>query len=282
MSWSDRRYDSAGSSLGASDRPLGTWWLIGITVGFQVLVWIGGGGVAGETTRRIYDALALSEAHPYEIWRDITYAFLHGGVSHIFWNMLLLYFTGAIVEPVFGSKRFVWLYLAFAFVGGLGFTFEHVIWPSPLGDALGVGASGAVMGVIVLLGSRFPMQRMLFMFVLPMRCWVFAAVLVGLDLLALSAYRGGDQVAHSVHLMGAFAGFFVGFMWPRITVRWEAIEDERHRRAQRRERERRQEEAAEMDRILQKVHENGMDCLSPEEREFLLDQSERLKDNRRV
>ena len=282
MAWSDRSYD-LGGPRGFDDRPLGTWWLIGITLIVQLVIWLAGGGVHGAGARTVMDWLAFSEREMFswQIWRYLTAAFLHGSPGHLLWNMLILFFVGGILERHFGTRKFVQLYLSFAVLASLGAVVEYLIWPSPLGNATGIGASGACMGIITLLGSRFPMTQFMFWGVIPIRCWALAALLVGIDLLSISAYRGGDNVAHSVHLAGAFFGFAYGYLWPRWEVKAVELKKDRERAAAARERDRRAQDAVEMDRILTKVHEQGMDCLSPDEREFLLSQSERLKDNKR-
>ena len=273
MSWSDRNYSDGGGYYGASGGQRGTWWLIGLTFGLQVVIWVLGGGTFGGGTDSVIRWFGLDLEYWWQPWRLVTYAFLHGSVRHFFFNMLLIYFIGRMLEEFFGTRHYLKLYLGFAAFAGLGFYLESAM----VSRTQCIGASGAAMGLVALLGSRFPMLEIMLLGVIRMRCWAMAAILVGLDLLSAAADQGMTTTAHSVHLAGAFAGFFYGFLWPKLSVKLEDAQAERQVKVKHKQQERARQNDAEMDRILQKVHDEGMDKLSPKEREFLLAQSERLK-----
>ena len=82
-------------------------------------------------------------------WTLVTYMFLHGGLGHIFWNMLGLYFFGPRVESRMGSQRFLTLYLVSGVVGAL---FSVVLAPR----YAVIGASGAVLGVLMAFARYWP------------------------------------------------------------------------------------------------------------------------------
>ena len=132
-------------------------------------------------------------------WTIVTYMFLHAGLGHIFFNMLVLFFLGPRVEARLGSRRFIALYLASGVMGGvLSFT-------SP---TIGViGASGAVYGVMFGYAYFWPREVLHIWGVLPVESrWL----VVGLTVLSLvSGYAStGDGIAHFAHL-GGFLGAWI-------------------------------------------------------------------------
>src|SRR5918999_2555556 len=97
---------------------------------------------------------------PYRPWTLVTYMFLHGGLSHILFNMLALYFFGSRVELRLGSRHFILLYLISGIAGGL---LSLVFSPRvPI-----IGASGAVFGVSFAFAYFWPRERIYLWGVLP-------------------------------------------------------------------------------------------------------------------
>src|SRR4029079_11028565 len=93
-------------------------------------------------------------------WTLVTYMFLHAGLGHIFWNMLGLYFFGPRVESRMGSQRFITLYFVSGIVGAL---FSVVLAPR----FAVLGASGAVLGVLMAFARFWPRERLYIWGVLP-------------------------------------------------------------------------------------------------------------------
>ena len=97
-----------------------------------------------------------------QLWRLITYQFLHGGIGHILFNMLGLFFLGPTLERHWGGKKFLMFYLGCGAAGGLfylvlvAFNFLSV---GPM-----IGASGAILGIdrksTRLNSSHIPLSRM--------------------------------------------------------------------------------------------------------------------------
>jgi membrane associated rhomboid family serine protease len=207
-------------------------------------------------------------------WSIITYMFLHGGIGHIFFNMLALYFFGPRVEARLGGRRFLGLYLTSGVVGGL------LSFTNPM---IGViGASGAVYGVMFAYAHYWPRDVVHIWGVLPVEVrWL----VVGVTVLSLvSGFGGaGDGIAHFAHL-GGFLGAFIyvrvldrmtgarrfrsqAAALPRPTLetgasavaRWSRIPREGLHPVN----------LEELDRILAKIQLEGVGRLSPDEREFL-------------
>jgi len=132
-------------------------------------------------------------------WTIVTYMFLHAGFSHIFFNMLVLWFLGPRVEARMGGRRFITLYLIAGITGGL------LSFTSPLTGV--IGASGAVYGVMFGFAYFWPRDVLHIWGVLPVESrWL----VVGLTVLSLvSGYAStGDGIAHFAHL-GGFLGAWI-------------------------------------------------------------------------
>jgi membrane associated rhomboid family serine protease len=144
-------------------------------------------------------------------WTPITYMFVHGGLWHLFFNMLSLYFFGTRVEDRLGSRRFIALYM----LSGLGGAALSFLTPT----VAIVGASGATFGVFLAYAMFWPHDRILIWGVIP----VEARVLVLLTTL-YSLWGGtgsfGGQIAHWAHLGGYAAAY--------LYLRWIDARSERH------------------------------------------------------
>ncbi len=147
--------------------------------------------------------------HPTEFWQLLSYGFSHDPMSimHILGNMFGLWLFGRDVEAIYGKAQFYRLYLSLIVLSGLAWVvIERIISP---GEAIPtLGASGAVMGVMMIYIFHFPHRTFLFMFAIPMPAWVLGIIYVYLDLSgALGGIRLTDQPVNNVaHLAGAAFG----------------------------------------------------------------------------
>jgi membrane associated rhomboid family serine protease len=204
-------------------------------------------------------------------WTLFTYMFVHdpGGFSHIIFNMIALYFFGPRVEMAMGSPRFITLYLVSGVTGGL-----LSLLFSPLAPI--IGASGAVYGVLLAFAMRWPRDRVLIWGILPVEVrWL----VVGTTLLSLyGGFSGGGGVAHFAHL-GGYVGAFLYLKWverrapakawekklkgpPPSSVPlgdWKRVDLDKVHEANR----------DEVNRILDKINQSGVNSLSGQERTFL-------------
>jgi membrane associated rhomboid family serine protease len=244
-----------------------------------------------------------------QVWRLVTYAFLHdpgylslpgqdnsSWILHIVFNMLLLWFFGRAMEELYGAREFLVFYLMAAIFGGVIFTLESLFLRTlPVLPRLGfspcLGASGAVMAVMTLYACHYPRRTVLLMFVLPVQIWVLVVIFVVWDGMALlfPGFRSGTAV--SVHLAGAglaYCYFRFGWRWLDLgswLMFW--------RRGRPRLRVVRDEEPitpepvgppkahdvdehleAQVDAVLEKVSRYGQDSLTESEREILFKASE--------
>jgi len=148
------------------------------------------------------DALALVPAQAAEHpWTLVTYMFVHGGLGHIFWNMLGLFVFGPRVETLLGGPRFLVLY----FLSGLGGALLSFL-PQYYSHAI-LGASGAVYGVITAYARVWPHDRLYIWGIIPIQAWWIVAFVSALSI-AGGVGLVDPGTAHFAHLGGIFVGFF--------------------------------------------------------------------------
>jgi rhomboid family protein len=148
----------------------------------------------------------------FQPWQLVTYGFLHGGIAHIFFNMLALYMFGGDVERLFGSRFFLQFYFACTVTAAA----THLVVTSWMGapPAPMVGASGAIFGVLLAFGWYFPRRRILLLFPpIPMPARVFVALYGALELF-LGVTQTASGVAHFAHLGGMLGGWLM-IQWRR-------------------------------------------------------------------
>lgn len=215
-----------------------------------------------------YFALKPDEALPGRPWQLITYMFLHSlGPMHLIGNMFTLAFVGGSVEGALGSRRFLRYYLICGVAGALLTFLPH------FRSAIYLGASGAVLGVVVGFGLLFPDAPVVipFLVVLPAKIVVLFLVLLNV-MSALGSSQSG--VAYIVHVGGMAAGFAMlrgDRILGRVSRDWERRNRERQAR-------RRAEVRLRMDEILDKYRERGKESLTQEEWRTLLEESKRLRE----
>jgi membrane associated rhomboid family serine protease len=145
---------------------------------------------------------------PYQI---VTHMFTHGGFSHILFNMFSLWMFGKILENLWGGKRFLLFYL----ISGIGAAVAHLAVQYLMGgNGPAVGASGAVMGILVAFGYLFPNTELFILFIpFPVKAkWVVIGY-IAIDLFSGVARFSGDNIAHFAHLGGALTGFILVLIW---------------------------------------------------------------------
>jgi len=227
-------------------------------------------------------------------WTFVTYMFLHAGILHLAFNMLVLFVFGSSVEDRMGGRMF-FLYYLLCGIGGAASSFL-LMQATPVTQIL--GASGAVLGVAVAFAWYWP-NHPVFVFPLPDPIpakWL-VTFLVGLDLV-LALTGASDGIAHLAHLGGVATAllYLKGQDWratrgegrgrqfsessvlvsqPPRASRSGAIPPSTQRTRSRSEPDARAN--AEIDRVLDKIIASGVDSLTPAERKFLTEISRRLR-----
>lgn len=163
----------------------------------------------------------------------ITYIFMHGDWGHLFFNMFALWMFGAILENLWGAKRFLIFYV----VTGLGAAVLHLVVLyyefTPFYQALAepllhpedraiatrivnsstVGASGSVFGCLAAFGYLFPNSLIYLYFLFPIKAKWFVMIYAGIELFLGIQNSAGDNVAHWAHLGGAGVGILLVMIW---------------------------------------------------------------------
>lgn len=196
-----------------------------------------------------------------QIWRLITYQFLHGDIVHILFNMLGLFFLGPTLERHWHSKKFLIFYLGCGVAGGLFYTLLTILNFLPAGPM--VGASGAILGMLAACAILFP-HFIVFIFLFPVPIRIAA---VGLTILYffLVVTRAENAGGHAAHLAGMAAGAAYVFSqsWrDKFKLKLRSGRWEKQMTAQR-------NLQFEVDRILHKVSQSGIQSLSSKEKKIL-------------
>ena len=209
------------------------------------------------------------------LWQPVTYMFLHGGLTHILFNMLALWLFGGALETVWGSKRF----LTYYFMTGIGAGLSNCILTPHMTTPI-IGASGAVYGLLAAYGVLFPESLLYIWGLFPIKAKYLVLIFGGVEFLS-SLHPGASPIAHLVHLGGMVIGVVYlkwGSWWllaKRKSREWNYRQDDARRR--------RHDVGArklqvEIDDLLDKINEVGLDNLTPWERRRLKDSSDRLKE----
>lgn len=203
----------------------------------------------------------VSLGYMVQLWRPITYQFLHAGLFHVFFNMLVLFFFGPMLEQIWGSRRFAIFYLSCGAAGGILYMLLVIVRVLDVGVM--VGASGAIYGMLAAGAILFPNLRVYVMGVFPMPLSVLAVLLVIFSVLNFAS--GQNAGGEAAHLAGMAVGalYVVGRPW-LIRLRMKRSEGNWQKRLEEESRLRK-----EVDRILDKVHANGIRSLSWREKRTL-------------
>jgi membrane associated rhomboid family serine protease len=143
-----------------------------------------------------------------QIWRPATYMFLHGGVFHLLFNMLVLWMFGTELERIWGTREFLTFYLVTGVGAGI-LTVLFSVLPigiaSDIHQSVVIGASGAVYGLLLAYGLRFPDRPILMALLFPIPAKYFVMIIGAIALYSSLGTTGG--VAHVTHLGGLVVGY---------------------------------------------------------------------------
>ena len=148
--------------------------------------------------------------HSFMPWQLVTYAFLHAGLNHLFFNMLALLMFGAPLEYTWGTQRFLQYY----FVCVLGAGLTYLAWAAAMQiQSPVIGASGGVFGLLLAYGMLFPKQRVMLLFPpIPMDARTLV-IGYGVVELLMGVTGLGGNIAHFAHLGGMLFGWLMIRYW---------------------------------------------------------------------
>lgn len=188
---------------------------------------------------------------PYQF---VTHMFMHGGITHIFFNMFALFMFGRVLETVWGPKRFFIYYMVtglgaalvhetvigiqyarvvsqlspeqvqMVFEKGADLVRQNLMYTDPAMRQLNslinvstVGASGAVFGILMAFGVLFPNTQLMLLFPpIPIRAKWLVIIYGGLELY-LAVTQPGSNIAHAAHLGGMLFGYILLRIWRKTT-----------------------------------------------------------------
>ena len=137
-------------------------------------------------------------------WSIFTYGFIHGGFYHLFWNMLMLYYFGNLLQNIFGDKLIYSVFFNGIIFGGLFYVFSYNIFPVFRGTSSQmIGSSAGVMAVLFYLTSHSP-NMSIRLFILNVRLVYIAVALLIIDIIQIPSSNSGGHIAH---IGGAITGY---------------------------------------------------------------------------
>lgn len=209
-----------------------------------------------------------------ELWRLVTYLFVHDlnpPFLHILINMLMLWMFGTPLAETMGERKFWWFYLATGIFSGLCTLAFYSITGN---NTIVIGASGALFGLMFAFAKFFPTQQFLILFLFPVQAR-YAVIIFGV--VELLSILSNDRIAHITHLGGAvFAWLYFMFedRGVRALNRWQNRKDAKLQKAVKKTSEELGQVMVDIDPILKKISQSGMNSLTKEEKEKLEKASE--------
>jgi membrane associated rhomboid family serine protease len=218
------------------DETGGSGWLSGVAPMTRMLILVNVGVflaqlfLGGDWLTETFSARSDAIFEHFHVWQLVTYSFLHdtGSLWHIALNMLFLFFVGREVEPIYGSREFLWFYVGGAAVAGLVWSLIDYFGPTHGHQNILLGASGAVTAVLMVFVLYYPQREFLIWGVLPVRAWMLLAFYIGQEVYAVLTMAQmqrhgvappGANVAYTAHLAGYAYGWAYkasGFRWTRL------------------------------------------------------------------
>jgi len=268
-----RRYYMSGARLGGMLTPGVKALLIANAVGFLFQMAVGRRmeneviiPLLGLTPAAVWGHLAL--------WQPGTYMFLHGGGLHLLFNMLALWMFGGTLESVWGTKQFFKYY----FITGIGAGLSNCLLTPTMNIPI-IGASGAVYGLLAAYGILFPNSLIYIYGLFPVKAkWL--VIIFGVFEFMASVNPATGNIAHLVHLGGMLIG--VVYLRHDYILRWGACrikgwQREKQQREEEKQAGREENLRREVDDLLDKINEVGIENLTSWERRRLREASERLR-----
>ena len=262
-----------------------------IWIGFMLLEWVLNSGAVITQWFSLPTDLGRLIIQP---WSLLTYAFLHGGFWHIFWNMLVLYWFGQIVLNLFTEKRFLTIYLLGALAGGILFVTAYNLFPVLItSSAYLVGASAAVRAIMIFIATYTPNTEVRIIF-FNVKLWHIGVFVVLTDLIQIPT--SGNAGGLLAHVGGAIFGYVyaqqlgkgndIGAWWERLIDTLASYFKPRPKSEKKAKMKTvyknssaatkrtnsamsKSETQTRVDTILDKISKSGYDSLSKEDKDFL-------------
>src|SRR6266849_5263180 len=141
------------------------------------------------------------------VWQLATYMFLHGGFSHIIWNMLALWMFGADLESDWGTRKFLRFYFYCGIGAGICVVVANYALPAPWGNpqSATIGSSGAIYGILLAFAMMYPTRTILWAFLIPIQVKYFVMIIGAIAF--MMSFQPGSGVSNFAHLGGMLFGY---------------------------------------------------------------------------
>jgi len=182
--------------------PPGVKWLLIVNTAIFVLT-----ALAPASVQRgilsYFSLVPYTVVHSFTVWQLVSYLFLHGGIWHLLFNMLTLWMFGTQLERDWGTRQF----LKYYFICGIGAGLCDVLLHLVLGDwgTRTIGASGAIMGLLLAFGVMYPNQMVLMNFLFPIKAKYLVMIYAAIEL--WTSFGPNTGVSSIAHLGGMAVGY---------------------------------------------------------------------------
>ena len=214
----------------------------------------------------------------FKPWSLITYGFLHGSFSHLFWNMIMLFYFGNILVNYFGDKRLLNVFFNGILFGGIIYIISYNLFPVFTGvSSKMIGSSAGVMAVLFYIASYNPNHTIRFFF-FNIPVLLIAVFLLLADIIQIPMENSGGHIAH---LGGALTGFlmfrsFKGIDFVNIYTRFTTKKNNKKIKRNKTFSGSNFDQKK-IDSILDKISESGYESLTKEEKNYLFKASNKKK-----
>jgi membrane associated rhomboid family serine protease len=162
------------------------------------------------------DIIALNMALPlnlndfvFKFWTLFTYMFSHKDLGHVFYNMLLLYFSAHTFLNFMSEKKFMFVYIMSGLMGGIILLFLSFLFPASFSNSILFGASAAVIGIVTSLAIYVPNLPISLFGIIEMRYKYYAILIFVISTIIDFNINTGGKISH---FGGACFGLFFGYM----------------------------------------------------------------------
>lgn len=214
----------------------------------------------------------------FKPWSLITYGFLHGSFSHLFWNMIMLFYFGNILVNYFGDKRLLNVFFNGILFGGIIYIISYNLFPVFTGvSSKMIGSSAGVMAILFYITSYNPNHTIRFFFV-NIKLLYIAVFLLLMDIIQIPVENSGGHIAH---LGGALIGFlmFRSFKGIDFVDIYTNLSTRKNNKKIKRNKtfSGSNFDQKKIDSILDKISESGYESLTKDEKNYLFKASNKKK-----
>lgn len=214
----------------------------------------------------------------FKPWSLITYGFLHGSFSHLFWNMIMLFYFGNILVNYFGDKRLLNVFFNGILFGGIIYIISYNLFPVFTGvSSKMIGSSAGVMAILFYITSYNPNHTIRFFF-LNIKLLYIAVFLLLMDIIQIPVENSGGHIAH-------LGGALIGFLMFRSFKGIDFVDIYTNLGTKKNNKKIKRNitfsvsnfDQKKIDSILDKISESGYESLTKEEKNYLFKASNKKK-----